>query len=93
MKYLRDTFLIVHTASPPETQDPFFLVDCDFEGPIFFCHYTNDDDSNGKWHRISGQLNSKPVGPVADHTYGNGNSPPQKKLMYTSALDLQSLNV
>ena len=77
MKCLKDTILIAHTASPPETQDPFFLVDCDFEGPISFCHYANDDFSGDKWDRISGQLNNKAVGPVADHTYGNGN-PPQK---------------
>ena len=60
------------TAVPPETPDPAFLVDCDFEDAINLCHYKNSKSDGDDWYRRSGSLNSKEIGPVADHTYGNG---------------------
>ena len=64
--------MIVSTAAPPDPSDPAFIVDCDFEGVIALCHYTNSKSDDADWGRKSGALNDNAIGPVADHTYGNG---------------------
>ena len=57
---------------PPEIPDPAFLVDCDFEDTITLCHYTNSKSDDADWRYMSGTLNDNAIGPVADHTKGNG---------------------
>ncbi|XP_038069188.1 MAM and LDL-receptor class A domain-containing protein 1-like isoform X2 [Patiria miniata] len=58
-------------VKPPEMPDPSFLVDCDFEGAIPYCHYTNSKTDDAEWYTTSGKLNDDEIGPVADHTTGN----------------------
>ncbi|XP_038071817.1 MAM and LDL-receptor class A domain-containing protein 1-like [Patiria miniata] len=61
----------VCSALPPNTPDPFFLVDCDFDDAIHLCHYTNSKNDDGDWYRESGSMNGVSIGPRSDHTTGN----------------------
>ncbi|XP_038071818.1 MAM and LDL-receptor class A domain-containing protein 1-like [Patiria miniata] len=61
----------VCSALPPNTPDPSFLVDCDFDDAIHLCHYTNSKNDDGDWYRDSGSMNGVSIGPRSDHTTGN----------------------
>ena len=60
--------LVLPTGGP----DPFFIVDCDFDEAIGFCHYTNSKNDDFNWYRYSGSTPTDSTGPSGDHTTGSG---------------------